>query len=163
MLTGINNCRPPNAGARASLSSPSLNPTTAPSCTFPCAPRPKHGVAVSDLQPAGKWYVAMAFFIFPFHDPPGYDADEGIARDLTIDAAQAARSSRSTQKSLSTAQIRKLLDSRNEREILDGLRKVITVCAPCSSFRPGAKSNRVKRVCFLSQEATIWHILILFS
>lgn len=71
----------------------------------------------------------MSFFIFPLHDPPNYDADEGIARDLTIDAAQAARSSRSTQKSLSTAQIRKLLDSRNEREVLDGLRKVITVCA----------------------------------
>ncbi|OBT44067.1 hypothetical protein VE00_04496 [Pseudogymnoascus sp. WSF 3629] len=93
----------------------------------------------------------MAFFIFPFHDPPGYDADEGIARDLTIDAAQAARSSRSTQKSLSTAQIRKLLDSRNEREVLDGLRKVITVCAPYNSCRPGAKSNGVKRLMHRSQ------------
>lgn len=92
----------------------------------------------------------MSFFIFPFHDTPGYDADEGIARDLTIDAAQAARSSRTAQKSLSTAQIRKLLDSRNEREVLDGLRKVITVCAPYDSSPPGANSSWVKHVRFLS-------------
>lgn len=163
MPIGINNRRPPKPGARASLSSPSLNPTTARSCTFPCTPIPKHGVAVSDLQSAGKWYVAMSFFIFPIHDIPSYDADDGIARDLTIDAAQAARSSRSTQKSLSTAQIRKLLDSRNEREVLDGLRKVITVCAPYSSCSPGASSSLAQRVRFLSNETTIWHILILFS
>ncbi|KFY63581.1 hypothetical protein V496_03889 [Pseudogymnoascus sp. VKM F-4515 (FW-2607)] len=66
------------------------------------------------------------------------------ARDLTIDAAQAARSSRSTQKSLSTAQIRKLLDSRNEREALDGLRKVITLMyrsQPCLPFFSSVVKN----------------------
>jgi AP-3 complex subunit beta len=47
------------------------------------------------------------------------------ARDLTIDAAQAARSSRPFNKPLDRAQIKKLLDSRNEREVLDGLRRVI--------------------------------------
>ncbi|OBT68556.1 hypothetical protein VE03_01737 [Pseudogymnoascus sp. 23342-1-I1] len=86
----------------------------------------------------------MSFFIFPFHDIPSYDTDEGIARDLTIDAAQAARSSRSTQKSLSTAQIRKLLDSRNEREVLDGLRKVITLMhrsQPCLPFFSSVVKN----------------------
>ncbi|KFY23534.1 hypothetical protein V493_05786 [Pseudogymnoascus sp. VKM F-4281 (FW-2241)] len=66
------------------------------------------------------------------------------ARDLTIDAAQAARSSRSTQKSLSTAQIRKLLDSRNERDVLDGLRKVITLMhrsQPCLPFFSSVVKN----------------------
>lgn len=93
-------------------------------------PIPKYGVAVSDLQLAGKRYVAMVFFAFPLYDivVPSFESDARIARDLTIDAAQAARSARSAPRSLSTTQIRKLLDSRNEREVLDGLRKVITVC-----------------------------------
>ncbi|KAK7982168.1 ap-3 adaptor complex subunit beta [Apiospora saccharicola] len=47
------------------------------------------------------------------------------ARELTLDAAQAARSStRTATKSLPTAALKKLLDSRNEREIQDGLRRV---------------------------------------
>ncbi|XXG94308.1 AP-3 complex subunit beta [Hypoxylon texense] len=49
------------------------------------------------------------------------------ARELTLDAAQAARSSRSTTKSLPTTQLKKLLDSRNDREVLDGLRRVISM------------------------------------
>ncbi|KAI0176123.1 ARM repeat-containing protein [Hypoxylon sp. FL1284] len=49
------------------------------------------------------------------------------ARELTLDAAQAARSSRSTTKPLPTAQLNKLLDSRNDREVLDGLRRVISM------------------------------------
>ncbi|KAG4428280.1 hypothetical protein IFR05_016236 [Cadophora sp. M221] len=49
------------------------------------------------------------------------------ARELTLDAAQSARSSRSSVKTLPAAQIKKLLDSRNEREVLDGLRKVISM------------------------------------
>ncbi|KAI0972622.1 ARM repeat-containing protein [Xylaria arbuscula] len=49
------------------------------------------------------------------------------ARELTLDAAQAARSSRVTTRSLPTAQLKKLLDSRNDREILDGLRRVIAM------------------------------------
>ena len=32
-------------------------------------------------------------------------------------------------KTLPAAQIKKLLDSRSDREVLDGLRKVISVCA----------------------------------
>jgi len=55
-----------------------------------------------------------------------------IARDLTLDAAQAARSSRGNTniKSLPPAQIKKLLDSRHDREVLEGLRKVIFVRLP---------------------------------
>ncbi|KAL2066362.1 hypothetical protein VTL71DRAFT_2433 [Oculimacula yallundae] len=50
------------------------------------------------------------------------------ARELTLDAAQSARSSRSSNvKTLPAAQIKKLLDSRNEREVLEGLRKVISM------------------------------------
>ncbi|KAI2619047.1 ARM repeat-containing protein [Hypomontagnella submonticulosa] len=49
------------------------------------------------------------------------------ARELTLDAAQAARSSRSTTRSLPPAQLKKLLDSRNDREVLDGLRRVISM------------------------------------
>ncbi|KAK8011042.1 hypothetical protein PG990_010007 [Apiospora arundinis] len=47
------------------------------------------------------------------------------ARELTLDAASAARSNtRTTTKTLPTAHLKKLLDSRNEREIQDGLRRV---------------------------------------
>ncbi|KAI1079157.1 ARM repeat-containing protein [Whalleya microplaca] len=49
------------------------------------------------------------------------------ARELTLDAAQAARSSRSTIRSLPVPQLKKLLDSRNDREVLDGLRRVISM------------------------------------
>ena len=59
------------------------------------------------------------------------NADSLPARELTLDAAQSARSARSTRsstKTLPAAQVKKLLDSRNDREILDGLRKVVSVC-----------------------------------
>lgn len=54
-----------------------------------------------------------------------------IARDLTLEAARDAGASRrsgsSRQQQLPAAQIKKLLDSRNEREVLDGLRRVIAM------------------------------------
>ncbi|CAI4210919.1 unnamed protein product [Parascedosporium putredinis] len=46
------------------------------------------------------------------------------ARELTLDAAQATRSSRNS-RPLDRTQIKKLLDSRNERDVLDGLRRVL--------------------------------------
>lgn len=49
------------------------------------------------------------------------------ARELTLDAASATRSTRSTGRPLDRTQIKKLLDSRNEREVLDGLRRVLSV------------------------------------
>lgn len=68
------------------------------------------------------------------------------AQELTLDAASAARSSRSASRPLDKTQIKRLLDSRNEREVLEGLRKVISVRAltlPSSRptslrFSPGA-------------------------
>lgn len=54
-----------------------------------------------------------------------------IARDLTLEAAQSAGAARSlnprTPRDLPFPQVKKLLDSRNDREILEGLRKVISV------------------------------------
>lgn len=54
------------------------------------------------------------------------------ARELTIDAAQAAQTgrrvkSKASSRGLSFAKLRKLLDSRNDRDVLEGLRKVISV------------------------------------
>ncbi|OLN87358.1 AP-3 complex subunit beta-2 [Colletotrichum chlorophyti] len=49
------------------------------------------------------------------------------ARELTLDAASATRSSRSTGRPLDRTQIKKLLDSRSEREVLDGLRRVLSM------------------------------------
>ena len=49
------------------------------------------------------------------------------ARELTLDAAQATRGVRTSSKLLDRNQMRKLLDSRNEREVLEGLRRVIAV------------------------------------
>ena len=56
-------------------------------------------------------------------------SNSNTARDLTLEAAQslsAARPGRS--RTTPFAQLKKLLDSRHEREILEGLRKVISVC-----------------------------------
>ncbi|QUC20221.1 uncharacterized protein UV8b_04462 [Ustilaginoidea virens] len=49
------------------------------------------------------------------------------ARELTLDAAQATRSVRSSSRPLDRSQIRKLLDSRNERDVLEGLRRVVSM------------------------------------
>jgi hypothetical protein len=58
------------------------------------------------------------------------------ARELTLEAAQSAGSGKGllmnpSSRSLNSAQIKKMLDSRNEREVLDGMRKVISVWTPC--------------------------------
>ena len=51
------------------------------------------------------------------------------ARDLTLEAARDASNSRkSSTRMLPSGQLKKLLDSRSEREVLEGLRRVVTVC-----------------------------------
>lgn len=55
-----------------------------------------------------------------------------VARELTLEAAQSATSNRSSKtdyssRTYSVAHIKKLLDSRHEREVLDGMRRVISV------------------------------------
>lgn len=50
------------------------------------------------------------------------------ARDLTLEAARdASHARRTTTKELPSGQLKKLLDSRSEREILEGLRRVVTM------------------------------------
>lgn len=50
------------------------------------------------------------------------------ARDLTIEAARDASSSRKTStRMLPSGQLKKLLDSRSERDVLEGLRRVVTM------------------------------------
>lgn len=54
------------------------------------------------------------------------------ARELTLEAAQSAAINRTSStdyssKTYSPAHIKKLLDSRHEREVLDGMRRVISV------------------------------------
>lgn len=76
-----------------------------------------------------------------------------IARELTLDAAQSARNSRGAGalKTLPPQQIKKLLDSRHDREVLEGLRKVISVCLPdflrlpASLLRSGILGLKVAR------------------
>jgi AP-3 complex subunit beta len=48
------------------------------------------------------------------------------ARDLTLEAAKDVGPRRPS-RPLPAQQIKKLLDSRNEREVLDGLRRIIAV------------------------------------
>ncbi|OWP05907.1 AP-3 adaptor complex subunit beta [Marssonina coronariae] len=74
----------------------------------------------------------LAPYFSPTTQAPGTGSTQihcdNHTRELTLDAAQSARSSRSaTVKTLPAAYIKKLLDSRNEREVLDGLRKVISM------------------------------------
>src|ERR1700726_911311 len=89
-----------------------------------------HGVNIEDIQLARKRYVLTKEL---FDKLRVLSLTSHVARDLTLDAAQAARSSRTSTRSLPPAQIKKLLDSRNDRDILDGLRKVISVCQRSSS------------------------------
>ncbi|TIA13798.1 ARM repeat-containing protein [Aureobasidium pullulans] len=60
------------------------------------------------------------------------------ARDLTLEAARDAGASRRSIKQMPSAQIKKLLDSRNERDVLEGLRRVIEMqyTAPLSQTLP---------------------------
>lgn len=61
------------------------------------------------------------------------------ARELTLEAAQSAGSAKLAAKlnypsrTLTVSQIKKLLESRNDREVLDGMRRVISVCVPPAS------------------------------
>ncbi|RCI10523.1 hypothetical protein L249_4449 [Ophiocordyceps polyrhachis-furcata BCC 54312] len=49
------------------------------------------------------------------------------ARELTLDAAQATRGARAGSRPLDRTQMKKLLDSRNDREVLEGLRRVVSM------------------------------------
>lgn len=62
------------------------------------------------------------------------------ARDLTLEAARDAGNVRKTStKELPSGQLKKLLDSRSERDVLEGLRRVVTVgttpLRPCQTAK----------------------------
>ena len=60
--------------------------------------------------------------------PATYAQFAPAARDLTLEAARDASYIRKTStRVLPAAQLKKLLDSRSDRDVLEGLRKVITV------------------------------------
>ena len=59
------------------------------------------------------------------------------ARDLTVEAAQAvstSRISKSSSKAIPFVKLKALLDSRSDRDILEGLRKVVSVSPVDVSF-----------------------------
>ena len=60
------------------------------------------------------------------------------ARDLTLEAARDASNARKAPtRPLPSAQLKKLLDSRSERDVLEGLRRVVTVgpaLLPCPAL-----------------------------
>ncbi|KAJ5690341.1 hypothetical protein N7462_004733 [Penicillium macrosclerotiorum] len=63
------------------------------------------------------------------------------ARELTLEAAQSAASNRSSKpdygsRTYSVAHIKKLLDSRHERDVLDGMRRVISLMYRSESSLP---------------------------
>ncbi|KAL9624151.1 MAG: hypothetical protein Q9160_001673 [Pyrenula sp. 1 TL-2023] len=68
-----------------------------------------------------------------------------IARDLTIEASYLSRSKRpNPTRNTPASQLKKLLDSRNDREILEGLRKVITSMyqgQPCLTYFSAVVKN----------------------
>jgi hypothetical protein len=59
------------------------------------------------------------------------------ARDLTLEAARDAANARTktSTKMLPSGQLKKLLDSRSERDVLEGLRRVVTVRSSSSVAR----------------------------
>ena len=67
-----------------------------------------------------------------------YTDPTSIARDLTLEASQAASKlfkSNSSSRNLSSTKLKALLDSRNDKEILEGLRRVISVGSVRTSLR----------------------------
>lgn len=82
----------------------------------------RHGVVIEDIIVTRSRYHIVLFF------SRDSDTDVPTARDLTLDAARDASALRKTPtRALPPAQLKRLLDSRSEREVLDGLRRVISV------------------------------------
>jgi hypothetical protein len=63
------------------------------------------------------------------------------ARDLTLEAARdASNVRRAPTKELPSGQLKKLLDSRSERDVLEGLRRIVTVGTPRHGLETPASS-----------------------
>ena len=74
-------------------------------------------------------------------------ADPSQARDLTVEAAQAMGLSKalkggsSSSRNIPFAKLKALLDSRSDRDILEGLRKVVAVCSLWKFIREGRSDS----------------------
>jgi AP-3 complex subunit beta len=76
------------------------------------------------------------------------------ARDLTVEAAQAistSRLSKSSSKSIPFVKLKGLLDSRSDRDILEGLRKVISVRASLSHLSTSTSSDAKQQMMYQSK------------
>jgi hypothetical protein len=88
----------------------------------------RHGDYFENILYAGIWY-------FPFILPWGhisYPLTSNQARELTLEAAQSASTAKGPRtdynsRGFDPPHIKKLLDSRSERDILEGMRRVISV------------------------------------
>ena len=85
----------------------------------------RDGVHLPNIFDAGYRFVLFDY-------PHLFKLTRKQARELTLEAAQYTGSARTINTRASTRdlpflQVKKLLDSRNDREILEGLRKVISV------------------------------------
>jgi len=80
-----------------------------------------NGVDKSNLVHAGNRYI-------PIRPSEMYHMlTRPTARDLTLEAARDAGAARRPNRPLPAAQIKKLLDSRSQADVLDGLRRVVSV------------------------------------
>ena len=69
------------------------------------------------------------------------------ARDLTLEAARDASNARKTPaRTLPSGQLKKLLDSRAERDVLEGLRRVVTVRLALPTLNPMPPPNTMSRL-----------------
>jgi hypothetical protein len=78
------------------------------------------------------------------------------ARDLTLEAARDASNARKAPtRPLPSAQLKKLLDSRSERDVLEGLRRVVTVCPalPCPPALPSCPAPPIHGTLHLEHPA----------
>ena len=86
------------------------------------------GVNIEDLQHARDRLAITQFK----GRPSGSTDTKTTARDLTLEAARDANSSRKVRRHISPAQLKALLESRKDAEVIEGLRRVLAVCYPMS-------------------------------
>jgi hypothetical protein len=89
-----------------------------------------HGDYFEYFVYAGIWYFSFACSPVASISSP---LTSNLARELTLEAAQSASTAKGPRtdynsRGFDPSHIKKLLDSRSERDILDGMRRVISVC-----------------------------------
>lgn len=100
----------------------------------------KDGNNFQDILDAGNRYADSKWGAVCCIWPELTVVRDCTARELTLEAAQSAAINRSSStdyasKTYTPAHIKKLLDSRHEREVLDGMRRVISVRPRSSTIK----------------------------